>query len=154
MELVRDTPSVHDLDASDYDALFVLGGQGPMITMVDDARLHAYLADYWTGGGVLAAVCHGTCVLLKTRLPDGRLLVEGKTWTGFADAEERVADDYVGRKIQPFWIEEEAREIEGSNFVVDAPFRPHAVRDGRLVTGQQQHSGAAAAERVIEALGL
>jgi hypothetical protein len=26
--------------------------------------------------------------LLKTRLSDGRLLVEGKTWTGFADSED------------------------------------------------------------------
>jgi len=29
--------------------------------------------------------------LLKTRLSDGRLLVEGKTWTGFANSEEKYA---------------------------------------------------------------
>ncbi len=32
-------------------------------------------------------------------------------------------------------------------------FRPFAVRDGNLVTGQQQFSGAEAARLVIEALG-
>jgi hypothetical protein len=32
-------------------------------------------------------------------------------------------------------------------------FRPFAVRDGLLITGQQQFSGAAAARLVIEALG-
>lgn len=32
-------------------------------------------------------------------------------------------------------------------------FRPHAVRDGNLITGQQQYSGAAAARLVISALG-
>jgi putative intracellular protease/amidase len=37
--------------------------------------------------------------------------------------------------------------------VVDQAFREFAVRDGRLVTGQQQFSGAAAARLVIEALG-
>ena len=41
----------------------------------------------------------------------------------------------------------------GTNFVVDQMFRPFAVRDGLLVTGQQQNSGAAAARLVIEALG-
>jgi putative intracellular protease/amidase len=79
--------------------------------------------------------------------------VKGKTWTGFANSEERYADGFVGRRIQPFWIEDEARKIEGTNFVVDRMFRAFAVRDGLLVTGQQQYSGAAAARLVIEALG-
>jgi putative intracellular protease/amidase len=56
-------------------------------------------------------------------------------------------------KAKPFWIEQEARKIANTNFVVSGRFRSHAVRDGRLVTGQQQYSGAAAAKLVIEALG-
>jgi putative intracellular protease/amidase len=92
-------------------------------------------------------------VLLKTRLSNGDLLVKGRTWTGFADAEEAYADAYVGMKIQPFWIEEEARKIPDTNFVTAGRFRPFAVRDGNLITGQQQYSGAAAAELVIAALG-
>ena len=43
--------------------------------------------------------------------------------------------------------------MAGTNFVVDQMFREFAVRDGRLVTGQQQYSGAAAARLVIDALG-
>jgi putative intracellular protease/amidase len=99
-------------------------------------------------------VCHATCVLLHARGSDGRLLVDGRTWTGFANSEERFADDVVGRKIQPFWIEDEARQISGTNFIVQGRFRSHAVRDGNLITGQQQYSGTAAARLVIEALGV
>ena len=66
---------------------------------------------------------------------DGRLLVEGKTWTGFANSEERFADDFVGQKIQPFWIEDEAKKLENTNFIVSGRFKPHAVRDGNLITG-------------------
>ncbi|MEO0604278.1 MAG: type 1 glutamine amidotransferase domain-containing protein, partial [Myxococcota bacterium] len=62
-------------------------------------------------------------------------------------------DNFVGQRIQPFWIETEARKLEGTNFIVDQPFRPFAVRDGHLVTGQQQASGGEAARLVIEALG-
>lgn len=124
-----------------------------MITMIDDEALHGFLARAWEAGRIVAAVCHGACTLLRTRLSDGSLLVEGRTWTGFADAEEAAAEAYVGGPIQPFWIETEARKMDGTNFVVDRAFRPHAVRDGRLVTGQQQHSGSAAARLVIEALG-
>jgi putative intracellular protease/amidase len=91
--------------------------------------------------------------LLKARLSNGDLLVGGKTWTGFANSEEDYADEYVGRRIQPFRIEDEARALPDTNFVVAGRFRPHAVRDGLLVTGQQQYSGAAVARLVIEALG-
>jgi putative intracellular protease/amidase len=75
------------------------------------------------------------------------------TWTGFANSEEQYADAFVGRKIQPFWIEEEARELPNTNFIVNSRFKPHAVRDGNLITGQQQYSGADAARLVIQALG-
>jgi putative intracellular protease/amidase len=103
---------------------------------------------------VTAVICHATCVLLRTRLSDGSLLVAGKTWTGFANSEERFADDYVGQRIQPFWIEDEARKLENTNFIVKGRFKPHAVRDGNLITGQQQYSGAAAARLIVEALGV
>lgn len=151
--LLAATPSLDGVDPATYDALFVTGGQSPMVTFPGNTRLQQLVAAFHEAGKVTALICHGTCLLLETRLSDGRLLVEGKTWTGFANAEEQIADSFVGRRIQPFWIEEQARRIPGTNFVVDQPFREFAVRDGLLVTGQQQVSGAAAARLVIEALG-
>jgi putative intracellular protease/amidase len=124
-----------------------------MITFRGHAGMQALLARFHEAGKVVALVCHATCLLLETRLSSGELLVHGKTWTGFADSEEAYADGFVGMRIQPFWIETEARQIEGTNFVVDQRFRPFAVRDGRLITGQQQFSGAAAARLVMETLG-
>lgn len=151
--LLKNTLPLAQMDLSRFDAVFVAGGQSPMVTFIDNEPLHQALARVYEAGKVLALVCHGTCALLKTRLSDGSLLVQGKTWTGFANSEEAYADGFVGMRIQPFWIEDEARRIVGTNFVVDQKFRAFAVRDGRLVTGQQQCSGAAAAELVIEALG-
>jgi putative intracellular protease/amidase len=151
--LLADTPSLAGVDPTNYDAIFVAGGQSPMFTFIENGPLHALIAKFFEAGKVTALVCHATCALLKTRLSNGDLLVKGRTWTGFADSEEAFADAYVGRRIQPFWIESEARQLEGTNFVVDQRFRPFAVRDGHLVTGQQQFSGAEAARLVIEALG-
>ena len=151
--LLKGTRSIRDVDLGDYDAIFLAGGQSPMVTMIDDTDLHAFVARAYESGKVVAIVCHGTCVLLKTRLTNGDLLVKGKTWTGFANSEEAFADSFVGKRIQPFWIEEEARKIEGTNFIVNAMFKSFAVRDGNLITGQQQNSGAAAAELVVETLG-
>lgn len=151
--LLQATPALASIDLADFDAVFVAGGQSPMVSFIDNAPLHRFLASAFEAGKVLAVVCHGTCALLKTTLSDGRLLVDGKTWTGFANSEEAYADSFVGTRIQPFWIEDEARRLPNTNFVVDQKFRAFAVRDGRLVTGQQQCSGSAAAALVIEALG-
>lgn len=151
--MLKGTKSVQEVDLAGYDAIFVAGGQSPMVTMIDDTDLHRFVARAYEAGKVVAIVCHGTCVLLKTRLSDGELLVKGKTWTGFANSEEAFADSFVGKRIQPFWIEEEARKIEGTNFIVQGRFKAFAVRDGNLITGQQQNSGAAAAELVVATLG-
>jgi putative intracellular protease/amidase len=153
MALLGGTPALADLDAAAFDAVFVVGGQGPMVTMVDDGALHRLFAEACESGRVAAAVCHGTAILLHARGSDGELLVKGRRWTGFADAEERIAEEAVGQKVQPFWIEAEARKIDGTEFVTaPEPFSAFAVRDGTLVTGQQQMSSRAAAEEVIAAL--
>lgn len=151
--LLKSTKSIAEVSLDDYDAIFVAGGQSPMVTMVDDTDLHGFVARAYEAGKIVSVVCHGTAILLKTRLSSGDLLVSGKTWTGFANAEEAYADAFVGQKIQPFWIEDEARAIEDTNFITDTVFKPFAIRDGNLITGQQQFSGAAAAELVVEALG-
>ena len=151
--LLKGTRSIAEVDLDGYDAIFLVGGQSPMVTMIGDTALHAFVARAWEAGKIVGVVCHGTCVLLKTRLSDGELLVKGKTWTGFADSEEDFADSFVGKRIQPFRIEEEAKKLEGTNFVVHGMFAAFAIRDGRLIPGQQQNSGAAAARLVIEALG-
>jgi putative intracellular protease/amidase len=153
LALLQGTRSVEGVDPGAYDAVFLVGGQSPMITFRGNARLERLVAGFHEAGKITALVCHATCLLLDTRVAGGDLLVKGKTWTGFANSEERFADAFVGKRIQPFWIEEEARKIDGTNFVVDQTFREFAVRDGLLVTGQQQYSGAAAARLVLEALG-
>lgn len=147
------TPKLSSLNMDDYDAIFVAGGQGPMVTMIDNTAVHQTLTDFHASGKILCLVCHATCMLLKIKDSDGDLLVKGKTWTGFADSEERYAEHAAGQKIQPFWIETEARKIADTNFITGGHLVAFAVRDGNLITGQQQVSAAAAAHKVIEALG-
>lgn len=151
--LVADTPPLAQVDPADFDAVFLVGGQGPMVTFRHDQRVKDLVGRFLADGRIAAVVCHATCVLLDATMPDGELVVAGRTWTGFANSEEDVAESFVGRPIQPFRIEDEARTMTGTNFIVQGAFRPHAVRDGNLITGQQQYSGAAAARLVIDALG-
>ncbi len=152
--LLETTTALADVDPEDFDAVFLVGGQGPMITFRGNDEVLGLVRAFSASGKPTAIVCHATCVLLEATKADGSLVVDGLSWTGFADSEERFADEFVGQKIQPFWIEEEARKLPNTNFLVQSRFKAHAVRDGNLITGQQQYSGAAAARLVIEALGV
>jgi putative intracellular protease/amidase len=152
--LVENTRKISEIMVEDYDGIFLAGGQSPMYTFRNHSDLHGLVAKFYEARKAVAIVCHATCILLEVRTSDGKRLVEGKTWTGFADQEEQFADSFVGQRIQPFWIESEARKLENTNFITGGMFKPFAVRDGNLITGQQQFSGAAAARLLIEALGV
>lgn len=152
MAMTKNTMKLSSVNPDDYKAIFVCGGQGPMYTMYNNAEIQKFFTGFFLTGKPTAAICHGTCILLQTKLPNGKFLVEGKKWTGFASGEEQYADNYVGMKIQPFRIEDEAAKMPNNKYVSGAPFSAFAVQDGNLITGQQQNSGAAAAELVVKAI--
>ena len=152
-QLVEQSKAISQLRVDDYDAVLFVGGQAPMYTFYNDERVHSLAAQFYKSGKITAVLCHATCLLLKAQI-DGKLLVNGKTWTGFANSEEQYADEFVGKRIQPFHIEDEAKKLDGTNFIVSGRFKSHAVRDGNLITGQQQYSGGAVARLVIQALGV
>ncbi len=152
-EMLENTVPISEVNPAGYDAIFLVGGQGPMYTFRGNSQLESLFADFFESGKPSAAVCHSTTLLLEAKKSNGDLLVKGKTWTGFANAEEAYADKAVGQKIQPYWIEEEAQKLIGTTFKVAAPFSSYAIEDGNLITGQQQNSGAAAARLVVNRLG-
>ncbi len=91
---------------------------------------------------------------------EGEYLVKGKTVTGFANIEEDYADDAVwemnalprDRHLMPWRIEDALTEL-GANYIHAGLCRGFAVRDGNLITGQQNFSGAETAAVIIAALG-
>ena len=54
--------------------------------------------------------------------------------------------------LMPWRIEDELKAL-GANYVQAGLWRGFAIRDGNLVTGQQNFSGAETAAKIIEALG-
>lgn len=151
-KMLDSTIALTEVNVKDYDAIFLVGGQGPMYTFKGNEDLQKLFAHFYESGKPSAAVCHSTTLLLEAKKSDGELIVKDKTWTGFANAEEDYADKAVGQKIQPYRIEDEANKIEGTNFKVAAPMSSYAIEDGNLITGQQQNSGAAAARMVVKQL--
>jgi len=150
-ELAQTLP-VAQIDPDEFDAIFVVGGLSPMYTFVGRQDLLDLVAAFYDAVKPTALVCHGTCLLLEARSSDGSLIVTGKTWTGFSNAEEDIVDAGAGRVVEPFRIQDRANDIPTTTFVAGSPFQPHAVVDGNLITGQQGNSGAAAATYVVAGL--
>ena len=153
MALLDDTPQLADLDWADYDALLICGGQSPMFTFPDNADLQAAVRTFYEAQKITGAFCHGVSALVNVRLSDGSYLVAGKTMTGFSNIEEDFGNKAAGVEIMPWRLEDALRE-RGANYIQGGLFKAFAVRDGRLVTGQQQYSGRAVAQRVIDMLGV
>jgi putative intracellular protease/amidase len=153
MALLDDTPRLADLDPDDFDALLICGGQSPMFTFPDDPDLQAAVRRFYEAEKVTGAFCHGVAALVNVILTDGSALVAGKTLTGFSNVEEDFGNAAAGVEIMPWRAEDVLRE-RGANYIMAGLFKPFAVRDGRLVTGQQQYSGRAVAQRVIDMLGV
>ncbi len=151
-DMLENTKKLTEANAQNYDAIFLVGGQAPMYTFKENKDLENLFIEFYESGKPSAAVCHSTTLLLDTKISNGELLVKGKTWTGFADAEEDFVDNAVGMKVQPYRIETEAKKIEGTTFKTSAPFSSHAIQDGNLITGQQQNSSSAVAELVVKSL--
>jgi len=151
--MIEQSKPISQLKPAEFDAVLFVGGQGPMYTYHEDPRVHDLAGACLRAGKITAVLCHATCLLLKAKA-EGKLLVDGKTWTGFANSEEDYADGFTGKRIQPFRIEDEAKKLAGTNFIVAGRFKAHAVRDGNLITGQQQYSCTAVARLVVEALGV
>jgi putative intracellular protease/amidase len=158
--LVEDTKAVADLDVAAFDALVVAGGQGPMFSFEQATDLHAKFVAFYEAGKVAAALCHGVAILRYAKLSNGEYLAKGKTVTGFANVEEDFADEAVwgmgllprGTHIMPWRIEDGMKRL-GANYVQAGPWRGFAIRDGNLLTGQQNFSGMETAEALVRALG-
>ena len=158
--LVEATNAVRDLEVGGFDAILVAGGQGPMFTFDKEVDLQRKFAAFYEAGKVAGAMCHGVALLRYVKLSSGEYLAKGKTVTGFANLEEDFADNAVwtmnllsrDKHVMPWRVEDEMKKI-GANYVQAGLWRGFAVRDGNLVTGQQNFSGMETAAVMAAALG-
>jgi putative intracellular protease/amidase len=158
--LTQNTKRVVEIDLNQFDAIICAGGQGPMFTYEKSPDLHNKFIEFYEAGKIACALCHGTSLLRFAKLSNGEYLVKGKTVTGFSNVEEDYADNAVwtmnllprNKHVTPWRIEDELKKL-GANYVQAGLWRGFAIRDGNLITGQQNFSGTETAEAVAAALG-
>jgi len=144
---LKSTPKLADMDPSSFDAVFFAGGHGTCVDFPTD-QVGGFITRAAAADKVVAAVCHGPMSLVNAKGADGAPLVKGKKVAIFTDAEEGQVG--LTEKV-PFLLEQKMRELGADVQVADA-WSDNAVRDGKLVTGQNPQSSVSVAKLVVEAL--
>lgn len=149
MRLLRRTTAIDRINTSEYIGVFLPGGHGAMMDFPTSKVLSEVVGGIWQAGGVLGAVCHGPAGLLSAKTNDKELIIKNKRINSFTNNEEDIVQlsDSV-----PFMLEDRIKELGGRFEKSVIPFRSFAVRDGRLVTGQNPASSEQTAKLMIEAL--
>jgi putative intracellular protease/amidase len=138
-----------DLAQDNYAAVFLPGGHGTMWDMAQTPGVGRLVGQAYDAGAVVGAVCHGPAGLMEARLADGTPIVAGKRVNSFTNAEEVAAGL---DQVVPYLMETRLRAL-GAVFEANADnFQAHAVRDGRLVTGQNPRSTIGVADLMLQAL--
>jgi len=138
-----------EVQVADYDAVFYIGGHGPVMDLASDPVNAKMASEFWQSGKIVSAVCHGPAALVGAVDTNGKSIFSGRSFTGFSNAEEKAVD---GDKKIPFNLEDKITELGGKFEKADALWDPKVVVDGRLITGQNPNSAGAIGEAILKAV--
>lgn len=140
------TASLEDLDADDFNGIFLTGGHGTVFDFPDNLVLQKLIAGLDAQQKMVAAVCHGVGGLLNVRKTDGSWLLAGREVCGFSNLEEKIARK---TRVMPFELETELQRRGAVYRKALLPFAVKTVRQGNLITGQNPSSSRQIAEAAV-----
>ena len=148
MNKLKHSRKIDDLDFKAYDVVFMAGGWGASYDLGYSEVLGEKTTEAYANGAVLGSVCHGALGFLNVKDENGEPLLKGRNATGVTDKQIRE----LGIDITPMHPETELRKAGAkfnSNTAFNDFFADVTVVDGRLVTGQNQNSGAETAQKMM-----
>jgi putative intracellular protease/amidase len=153
-----------------YDAVFVPGGHGPMVDLLDDPDAGTVLRHFHEKSKPTAVLCHGPISLLAA-LPNAKEVVaalragdeagaraKAKGWiyagykmTIFSTAEEQQREPIeIGGKV--LFYPDVALRTAGGDVSVIAPWKSYTQQDRELISGQNPFSDEALIKLLLPAL--
>ncbi len=171
MTRVRTLRSVLDEGLDGYAAVFVPGGQGPVVDLMQDPELGEILRYFHAQKKPTALLCHGPIATLAA-LPKAReyraALIAGDTakaselakgWqyagyrmTVFSASEEKpIEEQFLHGKL--YFNMPDALRMAGAEVSINpVDFHPNVIVDRELITGQNPRSDHPIAAKLLEAL--
>lgn len=140
-----------DLKKEEYGLFFASAGHSALYDYPTAKGLQSVIADIWSRGGVVGAVCHGASIFPSViDQTTGKSIIEGKTVTGFTIEGElifRILEKLRSDKVVPIV---EAVTAVGAYYSSSMnAFDDYSVSSGRVVTGTNPQSARSAAERAV-----
>jgi len=138
-----------DVKADDYDAIFYVGGHGPVLDLAGDATNINLVNQFWAANKITSDVCHGPASLVGGTDTSGKPIFSGRRVTGFSKAEEEA----IGKvKDIPFLLEDKIKALGGSYEKAAEPWEAKVVVDGKLITGQNPASAGSVGQAILQSL--
>ena len=141
------TLKLSDVDLSGYDAVHVAGGRGATFDLYPNPDVARALEHFWAKDQVVGAICHGAIAL--GNVPDR---IRGRRTTGYTLEGDRELQRMFGSGFLIPHYPQTVLEEAGSVYSRVAPNDPLVIRDGKLVTGQNQQSASEYALVLLHAM--
>jgi putative intracellular protease/amidase len=171
MTNVRTLQAVVDEGLEGYAAVFVPGGQAPVVDLMQDPNVGTILRHFHNAGKPTALLCHGPIALVAAldAAPAFRAaLVAGDSakardlapaWpyagyrmTIFSESEEKMVEDKILHAKMYFTMPQALTAAGGEVVNTETDFAPHVIVDRELITGQNPRSDHAVGKALVEAL--
>jgi putative intracellular protease/amidase len=131
------TLKLKDIGLDRYDAVHVAGGRGATFDLYPNEDVGRALEHFWAKDKVVGAICHG--VIALGNIPDR---VRGRRTTGYTlEGDQELQRTFGSGFLIPHFPQTVLEEV-GSFYTRVAPNDPYVIKDGKLVTGQNQQSAS------------
>lgn len=149
MALLKHTKPTSSVHAKDYDAVYIVGGKGPMFDLVVDPSLQDLILEMDNNKAIISAVCHGTIAFANIK-KDNKYLIENKSITGYCNEEEVM----FGKTVSEFpFLLQDKLIARGAKYRKGEVMLPYMIKDSNFITGQNPFSTTLVAEEIIRSLG-
>jgi putative intracellular protease/amidase len=99
------TLSPKEVIVSDYWAVYIGGGYGPLFDVANNHELQTIISKIYEAGGIIGGGGHGSGAFANVKLASGEYLVKGKRVAGFPDATEKSKSWAKQGSLLPFLVE-------------------------------------------------
>jgi putative intracellular protease/amidase len=141
------TLKLKDVDLDAYDAVHIAGGRGATFDLYPNEDVAHALDHFWAKGQVVGAICHGAIAL--GNVPER---VRGRRTTGYTlEGDQELQRMFGSSFVIPHYPQKVLEQV-GSLYSRVAPNDPYVVKDGKLLTGQNQQSASEYALVFLHAL--
>jgi putative intracellular protease/amidase len=131
------TMRLKDVDLNKYDAVHVAGGRGATFDLYPNEDVAKVLEHFWAKDKVVGAICHGAIAL--GNIPER---VRGRRTTGYTLEGDKELERMFGSSfLIPHYPQTVLEEV-GTKYARVGANDPYVIKDGKLITGQNQQSAS------------